>query len=233
MQAVVKGTRISRYAARAAAIAPTLAVLALIAVAGTRIGRAVADGADVALLLLSGWLGLVGADLAGGIVHWACDRFGDERTPWIGPLVIAPFREHHVDPQVLARKDFFDGASSNAWLTLSVLVPFVALVEPPQGPGEILVAGFLVSLCAAVLLTNTFHQWAHQQSPPRAAHWLRSLRIAIAPERHALHHATGDGAYCVTTGWCNEALDRGRVFERLERALSRLRFDARRRHARG
>ena len=233
MQPVERGPRISRVAARAAAIAPTVAVLALVAVAGARIVRAVEDGADVGLLILSGWLGLVGADLAGGIVHWACDRFGDERTPWIGPLVIAPFREHHVDPQVLARKDFFDGASSNAWLALSVLVPFVALVDPPRGPSEIFVAGFAVALSAAVLLTNTFHQWAHQESPPRAARWLRALRIAIAPERHALHHATGDGAYCVTTGWCNEALDRWRVFDRLERALSRLRLDARRRHVRG
>jgi ubiquitin-conjugating enzyme E2 variant len=233
VQAVERGTRFSRCAARAAAIAPILAVLALLAVAGARIGRAIEGGADVALLGLCGWLGLAAADLAGGLVHWACDRFGDERTPWIGPLVIAPFREHHVDPQVLARKDFFDGASSNAWLALSVLVPFVVLVDPPRRPCEIFVAGFVVSLCAAVLLTNTFHQWAHRQSPPRAAHWLRRLRIAIAPERHARHHATGDGAFCVTTGWCNEALDRWRVFDRLERALARLRFDARRRHARG
>jgi len=233
VQAVERRTRISRYAARAAAIAPIVAVLALLAVAGARIERAVEGGADVALLLLSGWLGLAAADLAGGIVHWACDRFGDERTPWIGPLVIAPFREHHVDPQVLARKDFFDGASSNAWLVLSLLVPFVALVDAPSGSGEIFVAGFVVALCAAGLLTNTFHQWAHRQSPPRAAHWLRALRIAIAPDRHALHHATGDGAYCVTTGWCNEPLDRWRVFERLERATARLRLDARGRHARG
>jgi TMEM189-like protein len=233
VQPVERGPRISRVAARAAAIAPTVAVLALLAVAGARIVRAVEDGADVGLLIVSGWLGLIGADLAGGIVHWACDRFGDERTRWIGPLVIAPFREHHVDPQVLARKDFFDGASSNAWLALSVLVPFVALVDPPQGPSEIFVAGFVVALCAAVLVTNTFHQWAHQESPPRAARWLRALRIAIAQERHALHHATGDGAYCVTTGWCNDALDRWRVFDRLERVLSRLRFDARGRHVRG
>lgn len=233
MQAVERVTRISRAAARAAAIAPTLAVLALLAVAGARIARAVEDGADVALLVVSGWLGLAAADLLGGLVHWACDRFGDERTPWIGPFVIAPFREHHLDPQVLARKDFFDGASSNAWLVLSLLVPFVAWVDPPRGPCEIFAAGSIVSLCAAVLLTNTFHQWAHQQSPPRAARWLRALHVAISPERHALHHATGDRAYCVTTGWCNEALDRWRVFERIERAAARLRVDARRRHARG
>ena len=233
MQRSRAGTRISRFAARAVAIAPILAALALLAVVGGRIGRAVEGAADLVWLLLSGWLGVAAADLAGGIVHWACDRFGDERTPWIGPLVIAPFREHHVDPQVLARKDFFDGAASNAWLALSVLVPFVALVDAPRGPCEIFVAGFVASLCAFVLLTNTFHQWAHRQSPPRAAHWLRALHIAIAPERHALHHATGDGAYCVTTGWCNEALDRWRIFDRIERALSRLRFEARRRHVRG
>jgi len=211
---------LSRWLGRAAALAPCLAVMGLLTIALVRIARAVGDSAGLALFGLAGWLGWIASDLVSGIVHWLCDRYGDERTPVIGPLVIAPFREHHVDPQILARKDFFDAASSNAWLSLSVLVPWVAFGPPLEGALAIFLAGFAVSLGAGVFLTNTFHQWAHQANPPRAARWLQVLRVAISPERHARHHASGDAAYCVTTGFCNPALERWRVFERLERATA-------------
>jgi ubiquitin-conjugating enzyme E2 variant len=210
----------SRWLGRALAVAPTCAVTGLLALVLVRIARAVGDSAELALLGLSGWLGWIASDLASGIVHWLCDRYGDERTPVVGPLVIAPFREHHVDPQILARKDFFDGASSNAWLALGVLAPFAAFDPSLDDALALFLAGFVASLCAGVFLTNTFHQWAHQADPPRAARWLQALRVAIPPERHARHHASGDAAYCVTTGFCNPALDRWRVFERIERATA-------------
>jgi ubiquitin-conjugating enzyme E2 variant len=219
----------SRWLGRAAAIAPTCAVTGLLALLLVRVARAVGDGAGLALLGLAGWLGWIASDLASGVVHWLCDRYGDERTPVVGPLVIAPFREHHVDPLLLARKDFFDGASSNAWLALTVLVPWAAFGPPLEGALAIFLTGFVASLCAGVFLTNTFHQWAHQADPPRAARWLQALHVAIRPERHALHHASGDAAYCVTTGFCNPALDRWRVFERIERATAHLRTPQRNR----
>jgi hypothetical protein len=208
-------------ALRAGDVLPTLAASGLLVLAVPRLAGAVGDAASLAALALAAWLGLCSADLASGVVHWLCDRFGDERTPVVGRLVIAPFREHHADPQILARKDFFAASSSNAWLTLVVLLPWWALRRAPQGAGACLVDGFVVSLCAFVFLTNTFHQWAHQAEPPRAARWLQRLRISITPELHARHHASGDRAYCVTTGWCNAALDRWRVFERVERAALR------------
>jgi ubiquitin-conjugating enzyme E2 variant len=224
---------LSRWLARAASVAPTLAVACLLALSLLRIGAALGDGAGLAPLALAGWLGWIAADLVSGVVHWLCDRYGDARTPLVGPLVIAPFREHHVDPQILARKDFFDAASSNAWLALTVLVPWLALAPAPAGAPALFVAGFAVSLGAGVFLTNTFHQWAHQARPPRAARWLQALRIAIPPERHALHHASGDRAYCVTTGLCNPALDRWRVFERLERATALFRLAPHRNRSHG
>ena len=44
-------------------------------------------------------------DLAAGLVHWFADTFLTPRTPWIGPTVIQSFREHHLDPAALARRD--------------------------------------------------------------------------------------------------------------------------------
>jgi ubiquitin-conjugating enzyme E2 variant len=166
---------------------------------------------------------IAAADLASGVVHWLCDRFGDERTPLVGRAVIAPFREHHVDPEHLARKDFFDASASNAWLALALQGLWLWLSDLPTRAGEIFFASFVLSLSTAVLLTNTFHQWAHQQAPPRVARLLQRMRLAITPEHHARHHASGERAYCVTTGWCNVALERWRVFERLERWAAPLR----------
>jgi ubiquitin-conjugating enzyme E2 variant len=233
VQTAVTASPFSRYLGRAVAVAPCLAVTGLVALALVRIARAVGDEASIALLGFAGWLGWIASDLVSGVAHWLCDRYGDERTPVVGPLVIAPFREHHVDPQILARKDFFDAASSNAWLALSVLVPWVAFGPPLESALAIFLGGFAVSLGAGVFLTNTFHQWAHQANPPRAARWLQALRIAISPERHARHHASGDAAYCVTTGFCNPALDRWRVFERLERAAAFLRSTPHRNRSHG
>jgi Lipid desaturase domain len=43
-------------------------------------------------------LGFFAAGLASGLVHWFCGTYFDPRTPLLGPIFFAPFREHHVDP---------------------------------------------------------------------------------------------------------------------------------------
>src|SRR5262245_38312124 len=77
---------LSRWLWRAAAFAPCFAVMGLLALALVRIARAVGDEASIALLGFAGWLGWIASDLVSGVVHWLCDRYGDERTPVIGPL---------------------------------------------------------------------------------------------------------------------------------------------------
>jgi len=188
---------------------------------------AVALLAAGAVALLAVLPAIAAADLASGVVHWLCDRFGDERTPLVGRIVIAPFREHHVDPEYLGRKDFFDASSSNAWLAWALQGGWLWLSPPATGAAGVFAASFVLSFSTWVFLTNTFHQWAHQPAPPRVARVLRRLRLAITPEQHALHHRAGDRAYCVATGWCNAALERWRVFERLERWAAPLRSGSR------
>jgi len=47
-------------------------------------------------------LGFIGAqflvDYISGMVHWAADTWGTFKTPVFGPVLIGPFRMHHVDP---------------------------------------------------------------------------------------------------------------------------------------
>jgi ubiquitin-conjugating enzyme E2 variant len=228
MQASVGGGGVgTRGLARANHLAPTLAALALLAVLFLRLAGGLADAPSPLIALLAAaagaWVGLAAADLLGGVAHWLCDTFGSERTPVVGPLVIAPFREHHVDPQILARKDFVEASSSNAWLANGLLAPWLLLAPEPDDALGLGLGSFMLSLASFVFLTNAFHQWAHRADPPRLARWLWRLRVAIPPEHHARHHQAGDRAYCVTTGWCNARLERWRVFESLERGLSRLR----------
>jgi len=55
-------------------------------------------GEQPAALIGAALLGAVAADLASGVVHWACDTFFAEDTPVIGRALIFPFREDHRDP---------------------------------------------------------------------------------------------------------------------------------------
>jgi hypothetical protein len=175
----------------------------------------------LALAALVGW---AFADFASGLLHFACDRFGREDTPLLGPAVIRPFRAHHREPEAIASHGFVELSGNNA-LALSPLL--VAGGELAPFFGEALwpsaALSWLISACLGLFTTNQIHRWAHSARAPRFARALRRLGLAIASEAHARHHAGAhDQAFCITTGWCNAWLDRARVWTRLERALRRL-----------
>jgi ubiquitin-conjugating enzyme E2 variant len=154
------------------------------------------------------------ADLVSGVVHWLCDTFFDEDTPWIGHAVIEPFREHHRDPLAITRRGFVAVNGANC----AVVLPVLAL----SGWGEpSLRHAFLLVFGLAVCLTNQFHKWAHAPRIPRSAAWLQRLRLIVPSAHHARHHRHGTAAFCVASGWCNPLLDRFSVFPRLERRIRR------------
>jgi hypothetical protein len=166
--------------------------------------------------LLSGYLV---ADFLAGSVHWLADRYFDPKTPVLGPMLIAPFREHHIDPTSISRHDFFEVSGNNALVSIPVVLGLFAL-PAANGFGSIFTALFGLSLTAALVATNQFHGWAHATAPPRLARGLHRLNLILTPERHALHHrGAHDRAYCVTSGWLNPLFDRLRLFERIEKAI--------------
>src|SRR5262245_61188997 len=57
---------------------------------------------------------LAAADLASGVVHWLADRCFDPTTPLVGRAVIAPFREHHREPDAIVRHGFLEVTGNNA-----------------------------------------------------------------------------------------------------------------------
>jgi ubiquitin-conjugating enzyme E2 variant len=58
--------------------------------------------------------------------------------------------------------------------------------------------------------------------PPPVVQRLQRWGLILSQERHALHHADHQRAFCVTSGWLNPLLDRIRFFPRIERAVRAL-----------
>jgi ubiquitin-conjugating enzyme E2 variant len=194
----------------------------------------VSAGGTLALRLgsmsnLSGWwvplalfLGMLGADLTSGLVHWACDTWGSVRTPILGKLAIRTFREHHVDQMAITRHDFVETNGHN--IALSVLPSVVGLSMLERGTlTSTVVAMSLFAMALFTGLTSQIHKWAHQESPPTVVRWLQDARLILAPRHHDEHHVAPYSCnYCITTGWLNAPLRAIRFFETAERVISKV-----------
>jgi hypothetical protein len=152
-------------------------------------------------LLAAALLGWLAADLLSGLVHWALDRFGDERTPLVGAILIRPFREHHEDAAAMTLHDFVEtnGASAlGASMLLLFSIGASGFVQPA-----------LLFTALGVLAANQCHKWAHARSVPAPVRAAQRLRLILAPEAHRRHHAAPhDCHYCTASGWLNRPLDR-------------------------
>lgn len=202
-------------ALEAASLAAAAALLALVA------ARFAAE------LELAWWLplavaaGVVAADFASGLVHWTADTWGQESLPFFGVRFLRPFRIHHVNPQDLCERDFVDCNGDVAMLVCPVLLG--AWLVPLESALLEAAGVFTASFGAATLPTNQVHQWAHLPEPPRLVAWLQRRGLLLSREAHAQHHAAPYvSTYCITTGWCNGALDRLGFFRAAERAITRL-----------
>lgn len=166
-------------------------------------------------------LGVLAADFTSGLVHFACDRFGSERTPVVGAALIRPFREHHRHPRGILAHGFCEVNGNNA-LVVSPILWALGGLAPRAGDSPaaaaLLAAG--VAFALAIALTNDLHRRAHAGARSGPLRWAQRREILLSPRGHARHHrGAHDRAYCITTGWLNPLLDRVRFWERLARAL--------------
>lgn len=193
------------------------AVLVALAVLGERVWRGVQSPVDAVWVLAGLASGYLLADLLTGIVHWFCDTFFDEATPFIGPGLIAPFREHHRDPLLMTQHGFLEltGSSFRGLAPLLVLFVWQGRSMPPTANA------FVFALAAGAAGTNLLHRWAHDPSPPPLATFLQRTGVVLTPGRHARHHQPPyAAAYCVTSGWMNPLCERLRLWSRFEAVLS-------------
>jgi len=155
-----------------------------------------------------------------GLVHWACDTWGSDRTPWLGPALIRDFRIHHRDPDAMLAHDW---VSVNATPGAAAVAGLGLLTLPALQP-ELAARPFAYAAMLALLVfggaANQLHQWAHA---PRAPRWVRVLQrggVLLSPRRHARHHAAQHtAAYCISTGWLNPLLDGVGAWRALEHVV--------------
>jgi ubiquitin-conjugating enzyme E2 variant len=169
---------------------------------------------------LAALMGVAAADLVSGIVHWAADTWGRDDLPVIGPGLLVPFRVHHVNPDDFRRRRFVDVNGDVALIAVPALLGLLAVdVESSSGAAA---CAFGAAFCAASMLTNQIHQWAHMPAAPRAVRVLQACGLILQPSAHAAHHARPyEERYCITTGWWNRPLDAIGFFRSLERMITR------------
>ena len=170
--------------------------------------------ASLRFALLAALAGFLLADFISGFAHWFFDTWFSPETPFIGRAFVRTFREHHVDPKAICRHDFVETNGSNM-LAGGIIVLVGHAIESAGedfGAAALLVAGLLSSV------TSQIHKWAHAERVPRAVGWLQRARLLLSPEAHGAHHAAPyDRAYCITSGWLNDALHWVGFFRSIER----------------
>ncbi len=201
-------------------LAAALSLVALITNAAVTASR---TSTDVAVMLLAAVGGFLLADLFSGLIHWAADTYGTERTPLVGPLFVKLFRVHHSDPLNITRTGFVRINGDNTMFAALFMLGMLGLRELGIGLVRPWGLAMLAAFSFAISFTNLMHQWAHRNNPPSIARLLHRFGLVLTPAAHDRHHVVPHlSDYCITFGWLNPVLDRLDAFRRMERGLATL-----------
>lgn len=169
--------------------------------------------------------GYIMADFISGFVHWLADTWGSTTMKGIGPALIRPFREHHVDPKAITRHDFIETNGNNCLISLWVGCICVFMPIEVEGYQSLLIF-IMVSLGSMifwVMMTNQFHKWSHcdEQELGAVVKFLQRTHLILPVRHHGIHHtAPFDTYYCITTGWLNWPLAKLGFYRHLERLVT-------------
>lgn len=192
-------------------LAPCLSLFLLVSILGE------SQWSTASMVALAFPLGILAADFLSGFVHWACDTWGDERTPWVGDGLIRSFREHHSDPEAMCDHDWIE---VNGQAAVPVTLAFCGLCSLEMSEATPFLKPFLWSALTFAGLTNQLHQWAHRPEPSAMVRCLQRMGLILSPTAHDAHHCgSHDRGFCVSTGWLNPLLDRVEFWRRLENQL--------------
>lgn len=167
-------------------------------------------------------IGWIFSDFIGGVVHWAGDTWGSIDLPLLGPALIRPFREHHVDPLAITRHDFIETNAACALAGTPILFGCLFLNIGKDSKVTSFIVFFIFFMTVFVLFTNQIHKWSHTPNPNRILRVLQEMHILLNPEHHKIHHTVPfNKYYCITTGWMNPILTYFQFFPRMERFITR------------
>lgn len=184
------------------------------------------EASTILPIVLGVGVGIAIADLIAGIVHWACDTWGSEETPWLGASLIFSFREHHHKPTAMLAHDWIDvngGAASAAFVALvafEILIPWGAF---GSAPWFVFATSVFFGLVITSALANQLHYWSHTRDVPPIVKSLQCRGVILSRAEHARHHrAPHTHGYCISTGWLNRPLDAIGFWRTLETWVSAL-----------
>uniref|UniRef100_H2YGG5 Lipid desaturase domain-containing protein n=1 Tax=Ciona savignyi TaxID=51511 RepID=H2YGG5_CIOSA len=170
------------------------------------------------------FLGILSADFASGVVHWAADSWGSVDLPIVGKAFIRPFREHHIDPTAITRHDMIETNADN--FMLAILPVSVCIYLFHFRPGDVssfynfsvYVWFFMLFVC----MTNQIHKWSHTYfGLPAWVTTLQNLKLILPKQHHRIHHVSPHETYfCITTGWLNWPLEKIRFWTALEHCIT-------------
>ncbi|KAH8273801.1 hypothetical protein KR044_000712 [Drosophila immigrans] len=200
----------------------------------------------ISVAFISALCGVITADFASGLVHWAADTWGSVDLPLIGRVSIIfvdllignayivleqnflrPFREHHLDPTSITRHDFIETNGDNFMVGIPIL-GYLAHYFYVKSPCEIQQNfGWIayIFLCSIfVTMTNQIHKWSHTYwGLPRWVLLLQSCHIILPRKHHRIHHVAPHETYfCITTGWLNWPLEKLRFWSTFEFIIERV-----------
>jgi len=169
--------------------------------------------------------GYIMADFISGFVHWLADTWGSTTMKIIGPALIRPFREHHVDPKAITRHDFIETNGNNC--LISLWVGCICIFMPLQLEGyESFLLFIMVSLGSMifwVMMTNQFHKWSHEDENTLSGFvkFLQRAHLILPVAHHGVHHTPPfDRYYNITTGWLNWPLTKIGFYRNLEKLVT-------------
>lgn len=178
-------------------------------------------------LLLASFAGILSADFASGMVHWAADTWGSVDLPILGKNFIRPFREHHIDPTAITRHDFIETNGDNFMLIILPLAAeaygFYSLSREEIYYNYSWYC-YVFLLAVFVSITNQIHKWSHTYSGlPKFVKFLQERRIILPRNHHRIHHVSPHETYfCITTGWLDRPLESIRFWRTLEFVIERI-----------
>jgi len=172
-------------------------------------------------------IGMTLADFFGGFVHWAADTWFSIDTPILGPNLIRPFREHHIDPSSILNHDFIETNADTFTLTIPFMIHNLYLnLNGAKTDSDYFYDSFLISLCIFVSFTNEFHKWSHAYGKdtygPVVTN-LQKMNVILPREHHRIHHVRPHHEYyCITTGWLDRPLETIQFWRRLEALITKV-----------